>query len=419
MRVTGLLLCLYCATFSANSQPEAPLSPEQWREDIRFVAETIPTAHKNAYHSVSKETLDGELSRLESQVDSLESYEIALELMRIVAMIGDGHTQMRAWDSGMLRQYPIAVYQFADGIHVTAAQAPFEHLEGARLVRIGTGDAEAVWDAVGRYVPGDNEWSRKAWTRLFIPIAELLHVLGFVEDMDAAEWTFETRAGQRVVETFAPIAMDDYFAFVNGVKAPEDCALYRRDSDRNYWLKHFPERDTVYMRFSSVQNAEDKHLAGFSRDLIDFIDDNQAQFLIIDVRENGGGNGNLVRPLIRRIEEHPVINREGHLYMITDRVTFSAAMMFVTRMERATEVIFAGEPAGGKPNHYGDVGEHTLPNSKMMMRLSPLYHEESDPGDERPYQPVDISVPLRAEDFFANRDPVLDKVFEAIDALRD
>lgn len=415
--LASALVMLYCATSFAASQPAAELTTEQWREDIRFVRDTIPAEHVNAFHTVSQDIINGQLDALEANVHSMKPYQIALELMRIVALLNDGHSQLRAWDSGFLRAYPVVLVRFDDGVYVVAAQDN-ERLVGAKVLSVGETNAEEVWTAVGNYVPRDNEWTLKAWTRLFAGVPEALHELGIVEDMNAAEWTFQLRNSERLTETLSPIPMSEYFTLVNSVQAPDDAPLFRRDRDRPYWIKHIPDHDAVYMRFNSVRNADDGHLAGFSRKLIAAIDETNTDFLIIDARDNGGGNGMLLFALIRRIEEHPRINRPGHFYLITNGNTFSAAMMLVTRLDRATNVIHVGESAGGRPNHYGDAKEHILPNSKLILRLSTIYHQESDPEDDRPYQEVEIPVRMTGEDYFANRDPVLEVVWNAIEAKR-
>ena len=407
------LLFLYFATNLAYSQPLVEFSPEEWAEDVRFLAKTIAESHKNPYHTTSKEELDGAIGALESRVAELEGHQIVLEMARIVALIGDGHSGLWPWDSGMLRCYPLSVRIFADGLFVVAAVEGLEHLVQARVLRIGSGEVDGVIRGVAAYVPRDNEWTVKAWSPLMLVMPELLYGLGHVADMEKAEWEFQVE-GKIFTETLTPLSMEAYFEWRDGVIVRDDVPSYRRHRERAYWLKYFPEHKTVYMRFNDVRNGENNHLAGFSRDLIDFIDTNAAEYLVIDVRDNGGGNGDLLRPLIRRIAKHEGVNRDGHLYAITNRYTFSAAMMFVTRMERNTHVLFAGEPAGGKPNHYGDVARYSLPNSKIAFRLSPLYHEESFAGDERRYQEVQISVPLRSVDYFGSGDPVLEAVLDAI-----
>ena len=65
---------------------------------------------------------------------------------------------------------------------------------------------------------------------------------------------------------------------------------------------------------------------------------------------------------------------------------------------------------GGKPNSYGEFNAVTLPNSGMAGSISSRWHEEGAPDDTRDCVPMDIPVELASQDFFANRDPVLEAV---------
>ena len=97
--------------------------------------------------------------------------------------------------------------------------------------------------------------------------------------------------------------------------------------------------------------------------------------------------------------------------MLTSRHTFSAALMFIVRMDRNTNALFVGEPSGGKPNSYGEHNPFTLTHSKLTGSISTRFHEEGEPGDTRDSVRMDISVPTLAAEYFAGRDPVLEAVF--------
>src|SRR6185436_19714420 len=167
----------------------------------------------------------------------------------------------------------------------------------------------------------------------------------------------------------------------------------------------------VYVKFNSVLNDPDgPHLARFSEEMIALVESKKAKKLIIDVRDNGGGNGDMLKPFIRRVAENERVNQPGRLFVITGRATFSAALMFTVRMERQTHAIFVGEPGGGKPNSYSERTNFSLPNSGMRGSISSRYHEEGEPGDTREYVPVYVSVPPTAADYFGKHDSVLEAV---------
>jgi len=113
-----------------------------------------------------------------------------------------------------------------------------------------------------------------------------------------------------------------------------------------------------------------------------------------------------VHGLIKR----DALNRRGHLFVLTGRNTFSAAQNFVNEMEKHTNVLFAGEPTGARPNHYGDPVPVKLPNSGIEIRVSTLFWQDAHPADDRKATAPQLSVEPTAADYIAGRDPALDAV---------
>jgi len=288
-----------------------------------------------------------------------------------------------------------------------------ENLVGQQVMKIGDIPAQDLLKYGEAFASRDNEWSlRDERIRPFTDTAFLERVQAVSHDASPIV-TLRAADGATSELELASVPFKEYKSWLEdeAQRVNPDAPLYRQHPDKTYWLEPLDGGKTLYMRFSSVQN--DPHgpfLAKFSQDLIDRIEKTKPDKLIIDARHNGGGNGALLKPLIRRIAESKQINRRGHLFVLTDRVTFSAALMLTVRMEKETNALFAGEPGGGKPNSYSEFTAFTLPNSKMTGSISSLYHEEGGPGDTRDFVPMDIPVALTSADYSANRDPVLDAV---------
>jgi hypothetical protein len=109
------------------------------------------------------------------------------------------------------------------------------------------------------------------------------------------------------------------------------------------------------------------------------------------MRWNAGGNFAKGRGyLIYKIMFMPKLNRAGHLFVITDRGTFSAAMTNVTDFRRETEAILVGEPTGARPNNFMENYLVTLPNSGLRLscamhkyRFQPESHADAVFSDKR------------------------------------
>ena len=379
-----------------------------------MLAETVRAEHVEPFHTISEGAFAAEVAALDERIPDLSDAQIVLEMMRLVASLGDGHSFLVPYGTFYLNAYPFFAYRFADGWFVLHARAPHEDLRGAKLVRIGDTPPDQVYEDVTPYLHGDNAQSRLEHGSLGIVMADLLHFLKITESSDEAAFTFRRQDDSEETITMKAVAFPMYNLWRQQWPADTDPPRYRRDAHLPYWLEYLSETNTVYIKFNAVRNAEDRHFMAFSKEVMAALDENDANSLVIDVRRNGGGNGMLLESLIRRIAQHPRINKDGHLYIITDRETFSAAMMFVTRMDRRTHARYAGEAPGGKPNHYGDNEEFILPNSKIPVRLSSLYHEESDPDDTRMEHPMDLPVAMTGAAYFANEDPVLDAVLAEI-----
>ena len=145
--------------------------------------------------------------------------------------------------------------------------------------------------------------------------------------------------------------------------------------------------------------------------MFDFVDANPVDKLVIDLRNNGGGNNTLNTPIIINLIRSKV-NKRGHLFVITGRQTFSAAQNFVNQIEKWTEAIFVGEPTADHVNMYGDNRPFTLANSGLEVRASTLWWQDLDPRDERKWTAPEIAVDLSFDDYRSGRDPALQAVID-------
>ena len=399
------------------------LDANEWRQDLAELDKNLRSTHLNLFHTVLEAEHEGAVNALHERIPSMEDFEVALEMIRIVSMVRDGHTWLSYNETALVRKYPLSLYLFDDGLHVRYAMPPYERLVGSRLVRIGRAGAEEILRAAEPYVSRDNEWTVKARVVGLPMTPEFLKMKGFIDDMDSATAVFENVQEGRIEVALSPVSLESYRAWAGDLPTEKNAPMYRQDLDQTYWKKYLRKQKAVYVKFNAVVNKPGgPHLVGFGREVEAFYESKKAGMLIVDVRHNGGGNGDLLDPVVKRFARNPKINRKGRLFVLTSRHTFSAALMFIMRMELNTNVLFAGEPSGGKPNSYGEHNPFTLTHSKLTGSISTRFHqedgsistrelEEGETGDAREFLPMDIPVPTLAADYFAGRDPVLEAVF--------
>jgi hypothetical protein len=390
------------------------MTAEKWREDLRFMAAEMRARHKNLFHATTRDEFEAAVNKLHERIPTLARHEIVVELMRLVASVGDGHTHMGMGQDPKLgfRRYPVRLYFFRDGLFVRGAAPEHARLAGARVLKIGNATADEAYRAVLAVTPRDNEMGARTVTPFLLVTPEILHALRLVEDMERARFVFEV--GDKPVEVeLRPGAQESQAAWgvppgwTDARAADSPAPLWMKAPDNLFWFEHLKDERALYVQYNGVANKPDETVADFFRRVYAFAEANAVERLVIDVRNNGGGNNFLNRPIVVETIKSAKLNRRGHLFVITGRQTFSAAQNFVNEMEKYTNAIFVGEPTGARPNHYGDAARIVLPHSGLTVRASTLWWQDVDPRDSRPWTPPQISAALTSADYRANRDPAL------------
>ena len=120
----------------------------------------------------------------------------------------------------------------------------------------------------------------------------------------------------------------------------------------------------------------------------------------------------MAQRLVHKIIATPAIDRPGHLYVLTSRITQSAGVTFAVKLEGEAYSIFVGEPLGAHPNFFNSsMGRHltqALPGTDLYFRIADKWIQNSDHQDDRSFLVPDIPVPLTYVDYASGKDPVLD-----------
>jgi tetratricopeptide (TPR) repeat protein len=400
----------YCSTVT-------PGEAAQWREDLHFFAEQAPQVHKNLYHATTREQFDAAVKSLDERIPTLSRNQIVTEIMRIVAMIGDGHThlEINQVHSGF-RHYAVKFYWFPDGIYVSQGDQKYASVVGGKIVKLGKVSGQEAYEAVRQVVPHDNESQIRDLTPLYMSLAEVLDGLRLVDDPDAVPLTVEKNG----VEATATLKPEDseisklQFALPPGWVDARDPAspvpLWLKDPGNFYWFQYLQDSHTIYVQFNQVAEKPDETIEAFFKRVFAFADAHPVDRFVLDERLNGGGNLDLLRPIIHGFIRSNKLNQPGKLFTIIGRHTFSAAMICVNRMKLNTDTLFVGEPTASSPNHYGDNAPIVLPNSKLMVRLSTLWWQDLSSDDTRVWQAPDLTAELSFADYRSGRDPAMDLI---------
>ncbi|HKQ61308.1 MAG TPA: hypothetical protein VJS92_08440 [Candidatus Polarisedimenticolaceae bacterium] len=394
-----LAASLCCAALAAPAV-------EAWRQDLRFLASELPRRHWKAFFKQDREVWNRAIDELDAALPQLDDDAALVGVMRVTSLLGDAHTAVATWErKPPLRDYPIVLRWFSDGVRVIAAPADRPALVGARLTAIGARTAEEAWTAGAALTAGENVASVRDKVPRLLTQVEIVHGLG-LGAAESATYHLQTRAGDDVaLELQAPAAGTPPRLAPAPAAAPGELALRRLNRQLPYWWRALEEQHAVYIAYNSCTDDRAHPFGELVSQVLQAIDAQHLTCVVLDVRRNPGGNSAVIQPLLRGLEAREAINRRGGLYVLVGRATYSSAHDNALEFRRKTHALLVGEPTGCKPNSPGEVKRFTLPRSGLTVTYSTKFYAlvEGDPPSLEP----DIAVDETIDDVLAGRDPAL------------
>ncbi|MFL6754877.1 MAG: hypothetical protein ACJ8FI_08375 [Sphingomicrobium sp.] len=402
---------------ASSDGPVYTLTAEQWRQDLKFMADELLRRHKNPFHAMTKEQFTQAVADLDGQIPSLQRNEIIVGMMRIAAMIGDGHTRIdpRKDERFGFPSLPLRLYLFDDGLYVRAAAPKEAALVGAKITAIGGVPVDEAIRRVSTIISKDNEMTDKLIAPVFLNMPDILQALKLSPRRDAAvftlskgkkSWTATIPAG--AIAPRWPDDTDGSFITPDGwvdARATPKPPLWLEAPLEFHRMVDLPERHALYTQLNEVTGIKDESLADFGVRIRKEAERTNPQKLIVDLRLNYGGNMDLrsgyIRELIKAEDD------DTQLYVLSARGSFSATEAILVDLRRLTKAVFIGEPASSKPNSYGDGYRSRLPNSKIAVQTSIFWHQLGGQANV-PWTGVQLATPLTFADYAAGRDPALE-----------
>jgi hypothetical protein len=389
--------------------------------DLDYLVERLKAIHPNPFLDEGEPAF---LERVASIREDVGSMTDAGFLVAVMDLMGhrerDGHSG--AWamaqQNSILHAWPIWLWDFPDGLRVVAARDPYAELIGARLTMVGGASIEDAIATVESLVPRDNASTLRGNLPIYLTLPEVVEELGLVQPGDPG-LTLELLDGSTREVTPDPLPMAQFRDWIFGeyggrypeaLPPDEDGPLYQRHHDLAFWSEAVKSPAGFYVGYNEVRSTSGSQRINELADAITAAAKaDPDRPIVIDLRNNGGGDNTTYAPLRQAVEEvaqdHP-----GLVSLIAGRATFSAAGNFVTDLLVGREkagIRLVGESPGGGLDIYGDVVVVTLPASKIVVLISADFHDKAPPGDTRLAIPPDIAVEVSWADFVAGRDPVL------------
>ena len=250
--VRKLLLVLICLPLAFHQPMPAVASDrdDTWVIQIKIVRDQLPKLHKNLFFKTTQDQWQKGFDTLIDNVPNLKDNEIRIELMRLVAMVGDGHTQ--TWYKGDFSMYPFSFKWFKDGIYCESATVNQKEAFSKKLVAVEGMPIDKVIEKMTPYLSHDNLYGLKTSILFWITDADFMESIGLVKDRKDAKYTFEDSKGKQVTVSarsyanYGAVPWDKDADYQEKVRS--NPPIFRIHGEGN-WARYFHDTKLLFFRY--------------------------------------------------------------------------------------------------------------------------------------------------------------------------
>ncbi len=376
-----------------------------WKEDLQIYKASLEEKHIDVYHSITKEEFTNEWNKIYEHVEQFNDFEIIIKLMRLTRRINDGHTAVSLRNISTHR-FPIEIKLIEGKWYVVKAlndnkyilKTTLESINGIAIDKVAKKVSE-----IAQYV--ENEYSLKERTGNYLPIAELLFHLNLINFQNTATFSFRSNDGKLINLKLTTIENEIW----NDKNKVSELLLDIPEIEEPHignnvlWFAPISHTKTIYIDFKSYPTFEE--MQNFGEQLVSYIQENQIKEVIIDMRENGGGDLYVGTVLAYALNLADSLDWKNGVFVLTSNKTFSAATSNAALFKQLLNAKIVGQPTGSNPNGYQDMDSFTLPNSKLVITYSKRLFRLSD-QENTALQP-DLIIYQKRDDMFKGTDTVL------------
>ncbi len=379
---------------------------EKWAADVDFLVEKLPELHKNLFFRISQEEFNEIAVQFKQSLPELNENEFQIGLSRLVAAVGDSHTSLRP---RITHASPLMLYWFKERIYVINTLPEYKKILYGRITKVHHRPIEEVIKAFSEIISHENKAQLKNIIPQITASAQHLNGLNIIPNKNFMDLTAENEQGKSMTVEMKAIPFIGVFKGIVDMSYSEDDPIYRKNRGKFYWFEVLEDKKTVYFKYNSCRDQSSEPFSKFSQKLLSAIQDNPVDKMVIDLRNNSGGNSGIMNPFVEELAQNKKINKEGILFVIIGRQTFSSAILNAIDLKNKTNAIQVGEPTGGKPNHFGEIKTLKLPNTHKVVTYSTKYFTHST-EDTASFIP-EIQVEFSFRDYREKRDPFLEAVW--------
>lgn len=445
------------------------LDGNKYQKDLLLYSKTYELSHP--YYADSKHTKElkkvtKKLYKVFAEVDDIKTFRCGLQAL--TSHLNDGHSQVA---SGLSKEliYPIYImFDTQDSGYLLAVEDDYKEALGKRITMVNDNLISDLMARGQKLISGDNEIFKNSQLSQQLQLKDFWEMCGY--DDNEITLTFEDNTVVTIPASTGKGLVIEQLDMVF------DSPTVLKEIPFCYEV--FDSLSICYLQFNMCYDSLNYPQLGqrfddFIEGMMEEIETKSIHTLVVDVRNNGGGNSGLCDLLLsyltdydkmknmgckvrmselllkhqpnladvelndgtkpnfgdvfdyweikrdnkeieasaHRINHDPDKIFKGNVIFISGRSTFSSAGLLLTLARDNNVGTIIGETSGHRPSHYGDVLRFNLPNTDTKATVSCRHITRPNESLNNEIELVP-DVILNLSDYTMEKDPAWDYIVE-------
>lgn len=401
--ITYCVLLVFVIVGCSYTKGLMTLSQKQAIYDLDYLVDNLKAKHPNPFTHINEKDFDAQVQQIKAGLgEKISRKDMSLYAAELLALIHDEHTRHGHFPDFVVycrsggKIFPIRLRYENDGVTVASWAKKIEpqHLKkGDELIAINGIPTESLLQRYRKYISAETEL-HKNWI-----LEGRLHYFLWLTDgeLKSFDLTLVNSKGQEYTDTVPAVST---------VPSQRQSILKGRE---HFTCDFYLNKKVCLFKAKSFSLRFLNDYVKRLKDCIYQMKENDTSVLIFDIRRNGGGHWKFSWELLSRTIRKSInaggdiIKPKpnawyGHLVLLCDRWTYSAAVYLAVIVKDCNVGIIAGEETGGCASYFGNITSIRLPNSSLRCEIATKYFmRPAGFDDDRGVLP-DLPLDLTLED---------------------
>lgn len=293
------------------------------KEIIRVAEEN----HINLYHSVSKESVIEQVDNLCKVADGLTQVQFDYQMKKIFAMFKDAHT---CYVNKEFKKPDRRFYYNGKDIYIIIDEKYYP------VKSINNISAKQLISQMGEIVTYETESNKECEISFMLNRIWYYKLIGLIRDDEKLNVVYNADGIEKSLQVGV---------LQQNNKAQSSAGKVIKTN----YLFQVSDSGILYINYKDCSNQDGYPMIKFIEDISTAVENKKLTGLILDLRENGGGDDTIIWPLIKYLQKLNLTST-----VLISRETFSSGVFAAIDAKKALNATLIGQPTGGGAVLYGN-----------------------------------------------------------------